>query len=168
MGELFGTYPSLSNLKATTHFNLPSTPGLPSSTSLRDCVSPMNSYREQDSPDLNPAGCSPAELEECRALRAFYRAFRGKRWHRKDGWSTPNRDAPQVCLNGFEGVTVHQGGCASEIRLPSNGLSTFKTRERGWRTLRSLRYLTVLNLRNNSLQGMLHVGRERSGAVLKE
>ncbi len=121
------------------------TPVCPSSSSL-DGVALMQRER---------AGrmTSTAELEECRALRAFYRACRGKRWYRKDGWSTPNRHAPQVCLNDFEGVTVRQDGCVDEIRLASNRLWTARTRERGWRTLRSLRYLTVLDLSNNSLRG---------------
>jgi len=113
----------------------------------------MNACRVQDSPELNRVGCSLAELEECRALRAFYRAFRGKRWHRKDGWSTPHRDAPQVSLDDFEGVTVRQGGLVDEIRLAGNGLRSPRTRERDWRTLRSLRYLRVLDLSKNSLYG---------------
>lgn len=107
------------------------------------------------------ATADSAELSEARSLRKFHRVLGGKGWRRKNGWSAADHDAPQFGLNDYDGVTVGPGGRVNQIRLRDNNLSATIflrhsenfPRFNRWSCLSGLRFLTVLDVSNNSLRG---------------
>lgn len=113
----------------------------------------------------NQLWCGPttaadeAELTETKVLRAFFRATRGQAtgrgWHRRGGWNTARRDAPQVRLGEFDGVRVNRWGRTDQIRLSQNNImaSYIPAFSKALSNLSSCQFLTVLDLSKNSLQG---------------
>lgn len=159
--------------KATPYSPSSSRPPPAAIFSARPTTRSAPGYREhhddEESQELSypVADHTAAEGSEARALRKFYLCTMGKTWDRQRGWNTVRQDVPQDRMGEFEGVTMSPGGHTEKIQLRDNGLKT--RRYRGCLcvlkrllyspvpdlgdVLNSLRYLTVLDLSTNSLQG---------------
>lgn len=142
----------------------------PSAGYIRMSSPSESTYEEKDENKQNQADAQlqanePTEMSEIFALQQFYFQTLGRGWHRQEGWNT-NRRAGDIHedmhLRGWSGVTIERRGKTTEIRLSDNNLSgpTSSTRLAvlgwdlpRWWLLKSLKFLTVLDLSRNRLKG---------------
>ncbi len=90
-------------------------------------------------------------IEDYKALRAFYIASNGDNWKNKDNWDVKSENPPISCnLSKFRGVYLNEMGRVSQIALAQNNLVGTLTPE-----IKRLAFVNTMWLDNNQLSGTI-------------